>query len=50
MVMIWIPGNFIFIGYTNPKIKVSLTVFISVEKNFYLWVTLTLKNGCFYHS
>ena len=31
MAMIWIPGNCIFIGYTNPKIKVMLTAFISVE-------------------
>ena len=34
MVMTWIPGNCIFIGYTNPKIKVMLTVFISVETTF----------------
>ena len=34
MGMIWIPGNSIFIGYTNPKIQVRLTVFISVETTF----------------
>ena len=32
--MIWIPGNCIFIDYTNLKIKVMLTVFISVETTF----------------
>ena len=36
MVMIWIPGNSIFIGYTNPKLRLGWPFLFPLKKLLFM--------------